>query len=73
MTNLIKIVDQTSKNIHDIRKICLETTLCILACFIQCYLLVLDEIDVRGRKLRYEYISIINVKVQVSTEKTNGP
>ena len=42
---------QTSKNIHDVRKVCLETTLCVLACFVKFYVLVLDEVHLGGLNL----------------------
>ena len=47
---------QTSKHVHDVRKVCLEVTLCVIECFIECYLFVYDEIDVRGIKIVYTHI-----------------
>ena len=34
----MKFRGQTSKNVHDIRKVCLQTTLCVLACFVKFYM-----------------------------------
>ena len=48
VSSFVKFGGQTSKNVHDIRKVCLETTLCIYACFIEFYVFVLDKIHVRG-------------------------
>ena len=42
---------QTSKNVHDVWKVCLETTLCVLACVGEFYVFILDEIDIGGPKL----------------------
>ena len=47
----MKFGGETSKNIHDVRRVCLETFLCDLVCFIKLYVFVLDEINVRGPKL----------------------
>ena len=43
---------QISKNIHDVCKVCLEVTLCVLACFIMIYVLRLEEADVMGPIVR---------------------
>ena len=40
-------------NVHDIRKNCLEITLCVLVCFVEFYVFILDEIYVEGYKLLY--------------------
>ena len=50
VSSFVKVEGQTSKNVHDVRKVCLETNLCVLECFIEFYVLVLDEIYVRGLK-----------------------
>ena len=42
---------QTSKKVHDVLKVCLEMTLCVLACFVKFYMFILNEIDVVGPKL----------------------
>ena len=47
----LKFIGQTSKNVHDVRKICLETILCVYVCFIKFNVFVLDEIGVAGLKL----------------------
>ena len=44
---------QTSKNINDVRKVCLETTLYVLACFVDFYVFIFYEIDVGGPKIIY--------------------
>ena len=56
MSNFMKFGGQTSKNVHDVRKVCLEMTLCVLACFIEFYVFFFDEIDVRGPKIIYKHI-----------------
>ena len=48
MFSFMKFGGQTSKNVHDIRKVYLEMTLCVLACFAKFYVFYLDEIDVGG-------------------------
>ena len=47
---------QTSKDVHDVRNVCFEVILCVLACLIKLYVFVLDEIDVGGPKLVYGHI-----------------
>ena len=47
-------------NVHDVRKVCLETTLCVLACFVESYVFVFDDIDMRGTKLVYDHILVVN-------------
>ena len=42
VSSFMKYVSQTSKNVYDVRKVSLETTLCVL-CFIEFYVFVLDE------------------------------
>ena len=58
--SFMKFGGQRFKNVHDVRKVCLETTLCILACFIEFYVLFLDEIDVVGHKIVYKHIGVGN-------------
>ena len=36
----MKFGGQTFKKVHEVRKFCLETTLCVLACFIKFYVFV---------------------------------
>ena len=47
----MKFGGQTSNNVHDVRKVCLETSLYVLVYFIEFYVFFLDEINVRGPKL----------------------
>ena len=57
------------KDVHDVRKVCLETTLCVIACFDEFYVLVLDEIDVICIK---SYASIFEFKTSRQTSpRTN--
>ena len=51
-------------NINDVRKVCLEVTLCILACFVEFYMFILDEINVRDTKLVYKHIQVREVQVK---------
>ena len=60
-----KFCDVHRSNVHDVRKVCLEMTLCVFACFIQCYALVLDEIYMRGHKLVYDNIRVGNIKENI--------
>ena len=56
----MKFGGQSSKNVYDIRKVCLEMCLCALVCFIEFYVLVFDEIDVIYPKVVYEHIRVRN-------------
>ena len=56
----MKFGGQTSKNVHDVQKVCLEMTLCALACFADSYEFILDEIDVRVPKLLHKHIWVGN-------------
>ena len=69
----MKFGGQMSKNVHDVRKVCLQTTLCVWACFIEFYVFVLDEIHVRGPKLIYEHIWVGNVWAQLHVGPIRGP
>ena len=40
-----------SKNVHDVRKVFLETTLCVYVCFVKFSVFLLYEIHLRGVKL----------------------
>ena len=51
VSSFTKLRGQTSNNVHDVRKVYLETTLCVLAYFVEFNVLVLNEIHVRGVKL----------------------
>ena len=48
-------------NVHDVSKVCLETTLCVYACFGEFYVFVLDEIYLVGPKHVYEHIWVGNI------------
>ena len=61
----MKVGGQTSKNDPDIRKVCLETTMCVLACFVEFYVFIFDEIDRGDPKLVYEHILVGNVQEKV--------
>ena len=51
---------ETSKNVHDIRKMCLEMTLSVKACLVEFYVFVLDELYVRGVNLIDDRICVGN-------------
>ena len=55
VSSFVKFGDQTTKKVHDVQKVCLETTLCIYVRFIEFYELFLDENYVVGHKLLYEH------------------
>ena len=59
---------QTSKNVHDVLKVCLEMTLCVLACFVEFYVFVLDEIHVRDSKIVYDHVWVGNVLENVPND-----
>ena len=61
----LKFHEVWRSNVHDVRKVCLETTLCALVRFVEFYVFVLDEIDVRGHKIVYEHIRVGNVRTKV--------
>ena len=54
---------QSSKNVHDVRKVCFEISLCVLECFVLFYVFIFKEIDVRGPKLVYNHIPIGMIRV----------
>ena len=56
VSSFVKFGGKMSKNVHDVRKVRLETTFCVYACFVKFYVFVLDEIHVRHSKLVYEYL-----------------
>ena len=65
MSCFVKFGGQTSKNIHGVRKFCLETTLCVYACFVKFYVFVLDEIHLIGTKFLYEHVWVRNVQENI--------
>lgn len=52
----LKFGGQKSKNVDVIRKVCLETTLCFLKCFVDIYVFGFDEIYEGGPKFICEHI-----------------
>ena len=69
----MKFGGQTSKNVHDDRNVCLEMSLCVLECFIEFYVFVLGEMDVRGPKRVYEHIRVVNVREKLPKDQPRGP
>ena len=65
----MKFRGQTFKNVHDVRKVYLEMTLCVLMCFVEFYVLVFDEIDVRDPKLVYKNIWVGNVRPNIPKDQ----
>ena len=57
--SFVEFGGQTSKKV-----VCLETTLCVLACFVEFYVFVFDEIDMGGTKLLYNHIRVGNLRVR---------
>ena len=55
-------------NVQGIRKICFESTLYFQASFIEFYVFVLDEIQVRGFKIIYDHIWVGNVREIISKD-----
>lgn len=73
VSSFLKFGGQTSKNVHDVRKVCLETTLRVYLCFIEFYMFVLDETHVVCPKLVYEHIWVGKVWVRLHIGPTRGP
>ena len=69
MLSFITFRGQTSKNVHDDRKVCLKTTLCVFVCFIKFYALILDEIDARGIILVTNHIWYGNVHANIPKDQ----
>ena len=65
VSSFVKFGGQTSKNVHDIQNVCLETTLCVFACFVEFYVFVLDEIHVIGTKLIYKHVWVVKVRENI--------
>ena len=61
------------KNVHDVRKVCLETTLRVYVYFIEFNVFVLDENHVRGTKHRYDHIYVGKFWVKIHVRPTRGP
>ena len=69
----MKFGGQTSKNVYDVRKVCLETTLRVYVCFIVFDVFVLHETHVLGLKHVYDNIWVGNVHVRIHIGPTRGP
>ena len=69
VSSFVKFGGQTSKNVHDVRHVCLGTTLFVYVCFIEFYVFVLNEIPVRGHKIVYKHIRVGNVQVKVPKDQ----
>ena len=63
---------QTSKNIHDSQKVCLEMCLCVIVCFVKFYVFLLVEIDVRGLRHVHKHIRVRNVWEKLPKEQPRG-
>ena len=61
VSSFLKFGGQKFKNVYDIRNACLETTLCMYACFVKFYVFALDEVHVRDTKIVYKYILVGNL------------
>ena len=68
-SQFVKFWGQTSKNIQDVWKMCLEMTLCVYTCFVMFYVFVLDEIHVRGSKLIYDHVWIGKVPTNIPKDQ----
>ena len=56
VSSFLKFGGQTFKNVHDVRKVFLEITLCVYAYFVEFYVIILEETHVVGPKIVYKYI-----------------
>ena len=61
----VKLRKVLRSNVHDVRKICLEMTLCVQAYFIEFYVFVLNEIHVIGAKLIQDHVWVGNVQEKI--------
>ena len=43
---------------------------CVLVCFVEFYVFVLDEIDVTGPKLIYDHIRVGNFRTEIPKDQT---
>ena len=73
MSSFVKFGGQTSKNVHDVQKVCLDMTLCVYTCFVEFYVFVMDKTHVVGPKLVYDHIWVVNVQVRLHIVPTKGP
>ena len=60
---------QTSKNVHEVRKVSFKTTLCVYACFVGLYQFVMEEIHVRADKLAYDHVWVENVRENIPKDQ----
>ena len=68
----MKLGNQMSKNVHGVQKVCFEMTMCVLACFADGYVFVLDEIDIGGPKILRSY-SLFKLPGKSPQGPTKGP
>ena len=61
VSSFVMFGGQMFKNVHDVGKLCLETTLRVFACFVEFYVFVFYEIHVRGPKLIYFHVLVGNI------------
>lgn len=61
MSIFIIYAGQRSKNVHNVRKVCLETTLCVLGCFVEFYVFIFYTIDVEVFEHIWTYSSLKNL------------
>ena len=73
VSSFMKFGGQTSKNVHDVRNDCLETTLCVYVCFVNFYVFVLDQNHVVGPKLVYKHIWVGNLRIGLHIGPRKGP
>ena len=66
VSSFVMLGGQTSNNVHEFQKVCLETTLCVYACFIMFYVFVFDEINVVGPKPVYKKVWAGNFRANIS-------
>ena len=62
VSSFVKFGGQTSKNVHDVRKVCLKTTLSVYVCFLEFYVFVLGEIHVIWSKLIHDHFWVGNIQ-----------
>ena len=67
----MKFGGQTSNNVHDVRKVYLEKTLCVSACVIKFYVFVFDEIYVKCTKIVYNHVWVGNVWENIPKDHTS--
>ena len=68
----VKFGGQMSRNVHDIWKVCFETTFYVYACFIEIYVFILDEIYVGCPSLVYKTNRDGNVWLKVPKDELSN-